>query len=78
MVEPPRRRTAQDEKRLVLRHAGRMTEKAQSAEQARNDAIRFASEVGASLREIETATGVPFATVRRIIERTPPTGIAVL
>ena len=42
------------------------------AERKRGAAFRFASAQGASLREISAATGVPHATVSRIIGRAEP------
>jgi DNA invertase Pin-like site-specific DNA recombinase len=57
------------DKRRALRLAGNAARRAGLAETTRNNAIRFAAENGASLREIADATGVPHMTVKRIIER---------
>lgn len=46
-----------------------MTQKAAAAEDSKIAAVRFAASCGASLREIQQATGIPHMTVKRIIER---------
>jgi hypothetical protein len=59
------------EKRHALRQAAHSAKKAASSERALRGAIVFASSCGASLREIEGATGIPFNTVKRILDRVP-------
>ena len=63
------RRDPEADKQRALKLAAKAAAKATTTEQDRNLAIRFAAESGASLRELEQATGIPFNTVRRIIER---------
>ena len=57
------------DKRRALKLAARAVEKATDAERQKRAALRFALESGASLREVEAATGVPFKTVQRLAER---------
>lgn len=59
------------DKRLALKLATRTADAFRDAERERAAGMLFAQMAGASLREIETATGVPFKTVQRIIERHP-------
>jgi hypothetical protein len=59
-------------KRLALRLAGRAAEQFAKAQTERRNALRLAQQHGASLREIAAATGIPFMTVKRIIERPEP------
>ena len=68
MAAPRRNRTEEDVRR-ALRHAGRVAAKVDVAERERDGAIRFASETGASLREIAEATGLGHMTVKRIVDR---------
>ena len=56
-------------KRNALRLAKSAVTKAERAERAKRAALSFALEKGASLREVEAATGVPFSTVQRIVSR---------
>jgi hypothetical protein len=57
------------DKARALRFVGRFAAKTDEAIADRNAAVLFASESGASLREIEAASGIPFNTVKRIIDR---------
>lgn len=66
---PYRQGDPDTDKKAALRLARRANERADVAETTRNNAIRFASDAGASLREIAEATGMPHMTVKRIIER---------
>jgi len=54
--------------------ARRAAERSDTAEESRNNAIRFASREGASLREIADATGLGHMTVKRIIDRQAVSG----
>jgi DNA invertase Pin-like site-specific DNA recombinase len=68
----PTPRTESDaagDKRRALRHAADRTRRLAEAEQARNTAIRLAHQLGASLREIAEATGIPHVTVGRIVNK---------
>ena len=56
-----------DDKRRALGHAASRTRRRIEAERAEANAFAFAHRVGASLREIEEATGVPHMTVKRRI-----------
>lgn len=69
MKAPTRPRDPERDKRNWLYLAKKAVEKAHVSENARNNAIRFAAEEGASLREIAEATGLPHMTVKRIIDR---------
>lgn len=53
----------------ALRQAARTAEKWREAEDAKNGMIQMCAELGASLREISDATGIPHMTVKRIIDR---------
>jgi DNA-directed RNA polymerase specialized sigma24 family protein len=57
------------DKQEALRAAARAVIRADAAERAKTDAILAAHELGASLRDIAAATGVPTMTVKRIIDR---------
>ena len=70
MKAPTRPRDPERDKRSWLYLAKRAAEKAHVSERARNNAILFAADEGASLREIAEATGLPHMTVKRIIDRT--------
>jgi hypothetical protein len=59
--------TPDDDKRRALAHAASRTRRRADAERAEANAFAFAHELGASLREIEEATGVPHMTVKRRI-----------
>jgi hypothetical protein len=63
-------RDAEADKARALRHAATCTKRRIAAEQAEAAALAFAATCGASLREIEAATGVPHMTVKRRIEGT--------
>lgn len=56
----------------LARALRRLAVRADKAMSERDQGILNASRVGASLREIEAATGINYVTVRRIIERTDP------
>lgn len=49
--------------------AKRAADRSDTAEETRNNAIRFASREGASLREIADASGLGHMTVKRIIDK---------
>lgn len=66
---PERPRDPEGDKRRSLRLAAHATQRAGTAETTRDNAIRFAAENGASLREIAAATGLNHMTVKRIIDR---------
>ena len=66
---PTRPVDPEGDRRLALRLAARAAERADVAETTRNNAIRFASDAGASLREIAGATGLDHMTAKRIIDR---------
>ncbi len=63
-------RTPDDDKRRALRLAGKAAEKARAAEETKLAAMRFAHDLGASLREISEVTDIPHVTVKRMLERT--------
>lgn len=67
MVERPH--NPEKDKRTALRLAGRATERRTKAQREEIAAMRFAVDAGASLRELEAATGVPYVTVSRMLER---------
>ena len=70
MKAPTRPVDPERDKSNALYLAKYATEKAHVEETTRNNAIRFAADEGASLREIADATGLPHMTVKRIIDRT--------
>ncbi len=57
------------DKRRALKLAASAAHRADLAETSRNNAIRFAADAGASLREIAVATELPHMTVKRIVDR---------
>ena len=59
------------DKKIGLRFAATSARKQDLALTTRNNAIRFAYDSGASLREIAEATGIPHSTIKRICDRTP-------
>jgi DNA invertase Pin-like site-specific DNA recombinase len=65
----PKLKDAEGTKRRALKLAAHAASRADVAEKSKANAIRFASQCGASLREIAEATGVPHVTVKRIIDR---------
>ena len=69
---PARPADTEGDKRRVLKLAASAARRADVAQSSRNNAIRFAADAGASLREIAAATGVPHMTVKRIIEKPDP------
>ena len=66
---PIRRADPETDKRAALKLAAAASNKADVAESTRNNAIRFAAEQGASLREIAASTGLSHMTIKRILER---------
>jgi DNA invertase Pin-like site-specific DNA recombinase len=67
---PPSRMTdPEGDKRRALKLAATASHRADLAETSRNNAIRFAADAGASLREIAAATELPHMTVKRILDR---------
>lgn len=71
---PKRSHDPDGDKRRALMLAKRAAERADTAEETRNNAIRFASREGASLREIADATGLGHMTVKRIIDKESANG----
>jgi hypothetical protein len=69
MTAPQRTDPAADQA-TALRNAARATRKRIDAEKAEAAAFSFARDLGASLRDIEAATGVSHMTVKRRIEAT--------
>lgn len=61
-----------DDKRRALEHAASRTRRRIEADRAEANAFAFAHQMGASLREIEHATGVPHMTVKRRIASVTP------
>lgn len=70
MGAPTRQADPAGDKRRAIKLAEHAATKFDDAEAGRAAALRFAHEQGASLRELEEATGIPFKTVSRIIGRT--------
>lgn len=66
---PQRPRDPEGDKKRALMLAKRAAERSGVAEESRNNAIRFASSEGASLREIADATGLGHMTVKRIVDK---------
>ncbi len=66
---PIRHADPETDKRAALKLAGSASHKADVADSTRNNAIRFAADHGASLREIAASTGLSHMTVKRILER---------
>lgn len=69
---PTRPADAEGDKRRAVKLAANAAQRADVAEMSRDNAIRFASQSGASLREIADATGLGHMTVKRIIDRVTP------
>jgi hypothetical protein len=57
------------DKRRALKLAAAAAHRADLAETSRNNAVRFAADAGASLREIAMVTELPHMTVKRIVDR---------
>jgi hypothetical protein len=57
------------DKRRALKLAATAAHRADLAETSRNNAIRFAADTGASLREIAAVTELPHMTIKRIVDR---------
>ena len=66
---PIRSSDPETDKRAALKLAAAAAHKAGVAESSRDNAIRFAAEHGASLREIAAGTGLSHTTVKRILDR---------
>lgn len=66
---PTRAADPEGDKRRALSLAASAAHRADIAETSRNNAIRFAADAGASLREIAAATELPHMTVKRIVDR---------
>ena len=66
---PTRAADPEGDTRRALRLAASAAHRADLAETSRNNAIRFAADAGASLREIAAATELPHMTVKRIVDR---------
>jgi hypothetical protein len=66
---PTRAADPEGDKRRALKLAATAAHRADLAETSRNNAIRFAADAGASLREIATITELPHMTVKRIVDR---------
>lgn len=64
-----RERNPVNDKQTALRSAGRAADRVRDAERNRRLAMQYASELGASLRDISAATGIPHTTIKRILER---------
>lgn len=70
MTTPRVRHDPEGDKRRALDLAAHAASRYTESESKRSATMRFASDCGASLREIAEATGVPHMTVKRLIERT--------
>jgi hypothetical protein len=66
---PIRVADAEGDKRRALKLAATASQRSDLAETSRNNAIRFAADAGASLREIAAATDLPHMTIKRIVDR---------
>ena len=66
---PTRAAEPEGDKRRALKLAATAAHRADLAETSRNNAIVFAADTGASLREIAAATELPHMTVKRIVDR---------
>jgi hypothetical protein len=66
---PTRAADIEGDKRRALKLAASAAHRADLAETSRNNAIRFAADAGASLRDIAAATELPHMTVKRIVDR---------
>lgn len=69
MATPRQTTDPEGDKRRALKHAAHTARKAEAAEENKIAAVLFASEMGASLREIAEATGMGHMTVKRIVDR---------
>ena len=65
---PTRAADPEGDKRRALKLAATASQRAGLAETSRNNAIRFAADAGASLREIAAVTDLPHMTVKRIVD----------
>ena len=66
---PERPEPAEDQRR-ALKYVERQTLRWRKAEREMVAAMRFANEkAGATLRQLEAASGIPFKTVDRMLER---------
>jgi hypothetical protein len=66
---PTRAAGLEGDKRRALKLAATASKRADLAQTSRNNAIRFAADTGASLREIAAATDLPHMTVKRIVDQ---------
>jgi hypothetical protein len=66
---PTRPVDSDGDKRRALKLAASASQRASITQSTRDNAIRFAADSGASLREIAAATGLDHMTVKRIIDR---------
>jgi DNA-binding NarL/FixJ family response regulator len=65
---PTRAADPEGDKRRALKLAATASQRADVAQTSRNNAIRFAADSGASLREIAAATELSHMTVKRIVD----------
>jgi hypothetical protein len=66
---PTRPVDVEGDKRRALKLAANAAQRASITQGTRDNAIRFAADSGASLREIAAATGLDHMTVKRIVDR---------
>ena len=71
MSHPPpgRKPDPEGDKRRALKLAASASARVEVAEATRDNAVRFAADVGASYRELADVTGLSHMTVKRIIDR---------
>ncbi len=69
MATPRKHRDVDGDRRRALTQVAYISRKAEAAERSRAAAMVFASDRGASLREIADASGLPHMTVKRMIDR---------
>ena len=69
MATPRKHKDPDGDKRRALTQVTYSARKADTAERAKVAAMLFASERGASLREIAEAADLPHMTVKRMLER---------
>ncbi len=68
MPEVPEKMKDELGRRQALKKVGHAREQLEKAQRQHRNMIRFASDVGASLREIAEAAGVSHQTVKNILE----------
>jgi hypothetical protein len=66
---PTRPVDSEGDTRRALKLAANASQRATITQGTRDNAIRFAADSGASLREIAAATGLDHMTVKRIVDR---------